>query len=527
VDYLNKSNNDDFNLLYKTLNPLSYYGKRFKKEFKPFITEQHHKAILHYNLLSKIVKCERENKDDFAFIRSKLENILNIDEYLANLENKELENTNFYQLRKFLINSISILKKINEQIPQTVNKSCIYDLEKLINIFDRFCDYQLGFHISSNKFAKLLETKEEMNQIAQAKKNLLESRKKKISDLLNRPIDDKFQVTSNKHNLDFLKRVDYLSIFEKQDDTFVFEFIKDEKVIKYEKDIDKLKEKYLLQEDKIKSELLNEINPHFSKIREIIKLIGEIDLLLAKSDLLIIENMSIPEISKDQLIEIKDAYNPIIKNRLSKNGQDFTPRNISLSKGIVAITGINMGGKTVTLRLINLVAKLVSYGMPVPARSCRCSLFDFIYFKTKDNNKVESGLSLFASEIKDIQFVIANKNKKGLIILDEIASGANPEVGKSVVLSFIEEIKDTELIVIFTTHYNGLNEYEYIQKWKTKGIKAEINSLKNVDIENISRMIDYSLIKDTNDYSMEEILKVIKALGLNESVLNSIRKKLN
>jgi RNA-binding protein YhbY len=26
---------------------------------------------------------------------------------------------------------------------------------------------------------------------------------------------------------------------------------------------------------------------------------------------------------------------------------------------------------------------------------------------------------------------------------------------------------------------------------------------------------------------MEEILKVIKALGLNESVLNSIRKKLN
>ncbi len=119
-------------------------------------------------------------------------------------------------------------------------------------------------------------------------------------------------------------------------------------------------------------------------------------------------------------------------------GLEYTPISIELKEGVSCITGANMGGKTVSLKLVGLLTTMAQHGLLVPAKKMVLGLNNFIKASIGDIQSTEKGLSTFGGEIKLIQEAIELSDKKGLILIDELASGTNPEEGYALSKAIVE-----------------------------------------------------------------------------------------
>ncbi|MDG2861211.1 hypothetical protein P7M27_26555, partial [Vibrio parahaemolyticus] len=145
-----------------------------------------------------------------------------------------------------------------------------------------------------------------------------------------------------------------------------------------EKDLNLLRKKEELEEMRIREILTREIKKHQKEIYKNISSIGKLDLLIAKAKFAVDYNCIKPEIVKEHIIEIEDGIHPKVAEMLLKKNLKFTPISISLKKGVTCITGANMGGKTITLKLVGLLTAMAQYGMFVTAKKMTLGLNEYI-----------------------------------------------------------------------------------------------------------------------------------------------------
>ncbi|MGL4484956.1 MAG: MutS-related protein, partial [Anaerovoracaceae bacterium] len=179
------------------------------------------------------------------------------------------------------------------------------------------------------------------------------------------------------------------------------------------------------------------------------------------------------EYSDVHRIAIEEGRHPQIEATLKKAEKVFTPISLRASKGVTCITGANMGGKTVVLRLISLFALMGQMGFFLPAKSAKIGLSDYIRILVGDSQSVDRGLSSFGGEIEELKEIIdkveqpielprkveenleniasydntsknqetifvSKENRRPLILIDEIASGTNPVEGSALTKALIE-----------------------------------------------------------------------------------------
>lgn len=96
---------------------------------------------------------------------------------------------------------------------------------------------------------------------------------------------------------------------------------------------------------------------------------------------------------------------------------------------ICFFTGSNMAGKSTTLKAIAIAVWLAHCGLPVPAVSMTCPVFDGIYTSINLPDSLRDGRSHFMAEILRIKEVLqkAKSGKRCLIILDEMFRGTNAQ----------------------------------------------------------------------------------------------------
>src|SRR5690606_10177511 len=132
---------------------------------------------------------------------------------------------------------------------------------------------------------------------------------------------------------------------------------------------------------------------YFQKITENINSIGKFDLTLAKAYAAIDTNGIKPMIIHEHEVSIENGRHPKVEDVLKSNSQKFTPISIRLKEGVSCITGANMGGKTVSLKLVGLLCAMAQYGLFVPCTSMETGLHDFIYGSIGDMQSTDQGLS--------------------------------------------------------------------------------------------------------------------------------------
>jgi DNA mismatch repair protein MutS2 len=135
---------------------------------------------------------------------------------------------------------------------------------------------------------------------------------------------------------------------------------------------------------------------------------------------------------------------------------------------VVAITGPNTGGKTVTLKTIGLAALMAKAGLFVPAKvPVEIPWFDSILADIGDEQSLQQSLSTFSGHIRRISRiieVIKPENeiaKNSLVLLDEVGAGTDPVEGSALAIALLKYLAEHSLLTIATTHYGELKALKY------------------------------------------------------------------
>jgi DNA mismatch repair protein MutS2 len=161
---------------------------------------------------------------------------------------------------------------------------------------------------------------------------------------------------------------------------------------------------------------------------------------------------------------------------------------------VVAITGPNTGGKTVTLKTLGLVALMAKVGLFVPAREpVEIPWFDHILADIGDEQSLEQSLSTFSGHIRRISRILqaigegkeqrtkgeeGNKeedsfpspqslapspffSQQSLVLLDEVGAGTDPSEGSALAIALLQYLADHALLTVATTHFGELKALKY------------------------------------------------------------------
>ncbi|HSH34725.1 MutS-related protein, partial [Schnuerera sp.] len=261
--------------------------------------------------------------------------------------------------------------------------------------------------------------------------------------------------------------------------------------------------------------------------------IGKIDFVLGKAYFGVKINGVKPKITKDHSINIIDGRHPKVEESLNKNKLKYTPITLELKEGVTCITGANMGGKTVSLKLVGLLTAMAQHGLLVPAKEMTLGLNNFIKASIGDLQSTDKGLSTFGGEIKLIQEAIEIADNKGLILIDELANGTNPEEGYAISKAVVEFLLDKNSITMLTTHYDNIGNMDKVVHLQVIGLSnmelEELKSkLKNLDEQKtniINKFMDYRLrTVDKTKTVPKDALNIARIMGLDPEIIEKAVK---
>src|SRR5207249_8854652 len=89
------------------------------------------------------------------------------------------------------------------------------------------------------------------------------------------------------------------------------------------------------------------------------------------------------------------------------------------------ITGPTMGGKSVYIRQVALIALMAQVGSFVPARQARVGLADRIFTRVGASDELNRAQSTFMVEMTEAANILNNATPRSLVILDEIGRGTS------------------------------------------------------------------------------------------------------
>ncbi|WP_333358978.1 endonuclease MutS2 [Microcoleus sp. N3A4] len=197
---------------------------------------------------------------------------------------------------------------------------------------------------------------------------------------------------------------------------------------------------------------------------------------------------------------------------------------------VVAITGPNTGGKTVTLKTLGLAALMAKAGMFVAAREpVELPWFDNILADIGDEQSLQQSLSTFSGHIRRISRileVLGNKSEgesageeeegeensqfpipdaqfpmpnaqfpmpdapcpmphapcpipKSLVLLDEVGAGTDPSEGSALAIALLQYLAQHSLLTVATTHFGELKALKYQDsRFENASVEFDDNSMQ-------------------------------------------------
>ena len=231
---------------------------------------------------------------------------------------------------------------------------------------------------------------------------------------------------------------------------------------------------------------------------------------------------NLPEVTvteTSETIYLKNLRHPLLVWKQEKDqARAVIPIDVNVPPPIqvVAITGPNTGGKTVTLKTMGLAALMAKVGLFIPAQEpVEMPWFEQVLADIGDEQSLEQSLSTFSGHIKRIVRIleaicpdIANplpilkvKNAESedaedlenltndpapnisrsnsLILLDEIGAGTDPTEGTALAIALLEYLADHASLTIATTHFGELKALKYQdERFENASVEFDNRSLQ-------------------------------------------------
>jgi DNA mismatch repair protein MutS2 len=160
-------------------------------------------------------------------------------------------------------------------------------------------------------------------------------------------------------------------------------------------------------------------------------------------------------LADEPLLDLVDARHPL----LALGGMDVVPNSVRLAAGQGwIISGPNAGGKTVLLKTAGLCALMAWCAIPIPARQgSAVGGFGVIRSVIGDDQSVAQNLSTFSAQVRAVTEVLGCASPTSLILLDELATGTEPQEGAALAREILLElVVEKGAAVMVATHFENL-----------------------------------------------------------------------
>lgn len=294
---------------------------------------------------------------------------------------------------------------------------------------------------------------------------------------------------------------------------------------KTEEERDKLAVECAIEEDKIRRALTTMLRPYAERLSQALEALAQIDRLLAIARWVVRRRACRPKPLDGGEGYLGELLHLEVADILSERGDQFQPVTISLSDQPALITGANMAGKSVLLSSIGLAQCLMQFGCYVTASEAQLVPVDEVIYSIGDDQDIQSGLSSFGAEMLRLNEIITTikAGKQVLALIDEPARTTNPEEGHVLVSALVQLLAKYHTRAIITTHYSGIKGN--CHRWRVKGF-VEDRLKKPMEINQLNRCIDYSLLRDTQTDAPQEAIRIAEILGMDGELLDLCEKNL-
>jgi DNA mismatch repair protein MutS2 len=246
-----------------------------------------------------------------------------------------------------------------------------------------------------------------------------------------------------------------------------------------------------------------------------------LDLLSSLSHLADRMRMETPEIHEGTEIRLVNACHPLLALSFERKGARKQVVPLSLELGtestVMVITGVNAGGKTISLKTTGLLLLMALSGMPVPADSASMfPLVDDLLADIGDEQSIESSLSTFSAHIQRITGIIHQTNEKTLVLMDELGTSTDPVEGAAIACAVLKDLQDKGALVMATTHLTEIKGFVH----RSEGM---VNASMEFDQKTLTPLYRLRMGEPGQSHALE----IARQYGLPETILETAHKLLS
>jgi DNA mismatch repair protein MutS2 len=270
---------------------------------------------------------------------------------------------------------------------------------------------------------------------------------------------------------------------------------------------------------KILLALTNSIRHRLPLITAYQELLTELDFIQAKCRLALDLDANLPEISEEQVIDIKKAFHPVLFINNKRLGRTTFPQSLRMDKfsRMLVISGPNAGGKSITMKTIGLLQVMLQSGLLVPVGDKSVmSLFHAVLTDIGDNQSIENQLSTYSYRLKRMRHFLNVANRKSLVLLDEFGTGSDPDLGGALAEVFFEELYNRKSFGVITTHYSNI-------KLKAAQLRNAINGCMLFNTDTLEPTYRFSVGQPGSSFTFE----VAEINGIPKEMIESAKTKLS
>ena len=219
-------------------------------------------------------------------------------------------------------------------------------------------------------------------------------------------------------------------------------------------------------------EIKDKIQKEIFHLKEISRIIGEIDAIISLATIADDYSLVRPTITEKNIIEIIEGRHPVVERVSTK---EYVPNDCKMDEKThtLLITGPNMSGKSTYMRQLAIIIIMAQMGSFVPAKSAKLPIIDKIFTRIGASDDLVSGESTFMVEMLEAQNAIKNATKNSLILFDELGRGTATYDGMSLAQSILEYVNNNiKCKTLFSTHYHELTNLDHLEGIKNVHVEA-------------------------------------------------------
>jgi DNA mismatch repair protein MutS2 len=202
---------------------------------------------------------------------------------------------------------------------------------------------------------------------------------------------------------------------------------------------------------RILAELSSLVQAEAAQIETDVGVYVELDLAAARAAIAHRMQAVAPELVDESVVHILDGRHPLLDERA-------VPQSVRLDEDIriLIVSGPNMGGKTVALKMVGLSVAMTACGMHVPAAAATIGRFERLCTDIGDEQSIAQNASTFSAHLRRLAEIVDAANERTLILIDEIGSGTEPNAGAALAVAVLERFLERGARVVATTHATEL-----------------------------------------------------------------------